>query len=151
MKLSVQKRLAADVLGCSPKRVRFATERSADIKEAITKADIRGLVQEGVIVKLQSTGVSRSRAKKRAVQRRKGLQRGPGKRKGKKTAIVPKKEAWMDKIRAQRKFLAELKQKSVIDAAAYKELYRKSTGGFFRNVRHIKIYMNEHNLVKNKE
>lgn len=148
MNLAVQKRLAASVLKCSPKRVHFVADRVPDIKEAITKADIRGLVSEGLIVKEQAQGVSRARANKKAAQRRKGLQRGHGKRKGKKTAIVPRKEAWMAKIRVQRSFLAELKAKSLVDQDAYKNLYRKAKGGFFRNKRHIKIYIEEHNLVK---
>jgi len=148
MKLTVQKRLAASVLRCSPKRVKLMAERIPDIKEAITKADIRALVSEGVISKVQEKGVSRVRARHKAEQRKKGLQRGPGKRKGKKTSIVSRKEAWMTKIRAQRTFLAELKEKSLLDAAAYKNLYRKSKGGFFRNKRHIKVYMNENDLVR---
>ena len=148
MNLSVQKRLAADVLKCSPKRVYFVPERVADIKEAITKADIRGLIAEGLISEKQEKGVSRARAKHKADQRRKGLQRGPGKRKGKKTAIVPRKEAWMAKIRSQRIFLKELREKGLLEQSSFKALYRKSKGGFFRNKRHIKIYMNEHDLVK---
>jgi len=148
MKVSVQKRLAASVLKCSPKRVQLAPDRLPDIKEAITKADIRALISEGLIVKEQKKGVSRARANHKAAQRRKGLQRGPGKRKGKKTAIVSRKESWMAKIRAQRKLLLDLKKNGLLNAEDYKNLYRKSKGGFFRNRRHIKVYMEEHNLVK---
>ncbi len=151
MKLSVQKRLASVVLKCSPKRVHLTPERAADIKEAITKSDIRGLVAEGVISEVQKKGVSRVRAKHKADQRRKGLQRGPGKRKGKKTAIVPRKEAWMAKVRTQRIFLKELRANGVVDQASFKSLYRKTGGGFFRNKRHIKIFMNEHQMAKTKD
>ena len=59
MNLIVQKRIAADILGCSKKRVVFDQERLSDIKEAITKADLRGLVSEGAIHKVQKKGVSR--------------------------------------------------------------------------------------------
>ena len=147
MNLAVQKRLAASVLNCSPKRVHFAPERLNDIKEAITKADIRALVNDNVIVKSQEQGVSRARAKHNDNQRRKGLQRGPGSRKGKHTAIVPAKTAWMAKIRAQRSLIAELKAKKIVSAEHYKELYKKAKGGFFRNRRHIKLYINENNMV----
>lgn len=150
MKLAVQKRLAGDVLNCSPKRVHFVAERVADIKDAITKADIRALVGQGLIFKEQEKGVSRVRANKRASQRRKGLQRGPGKRKGKATALVPRKEAWMIKIRVQRAFIQELREKGIVDQAGFKSLYRKAKGGFFRNKRHIKIYIEEHGLVQKK-
>ena len=150
MKLTVQKRLAGIVLKCSPKRVKFVADRLPDIKEAITKADINGLVSEGLVSKIQKKGVSRVRAKHKANQRKKGLQRGPGKRKGKKTSIVSRKEVWMAKVRVQRKLIKELRDKGIVDAAAYKNLYRKSKGGFFRNRRHIKIYMQEHGLVKER-
>jgi large subunit ribosomal protein L19e len=150
MKLSVQKRLAAQVLNCSPKRVSLAPNRSADIKEAITRLDIKHLIDEGLIVKHQKTGVSRARAKNRADQRRKGLQRGPGKRKGKKTAIVPRKTSWMAKIRTQRIFLKELKEKSLLSQKHYVSLYKKAKGGFFRNKRHIKVYIEEHEMVSKR-
>ena len=148
MKLSVQKRLASQVLKCSPKKVSFAPDRSADIKEAITRSDIKNLVSEGLIVKSQAIGVSRARAKKRAEQRKKGLQRGPGKRKGKKTAIVPRKTSWMAKIRTQRALLKELKENNRIKQEDYISLYKKAKGGFFRNKRHIKLYIEEHNMFQ---
>ncbi|MCA9477534.1 MAG: 50S ribosomal protein L19e [Nanoarchaeota archaeon] len=151
MKLAVQKRLAADLLKCSPKRVRLSPDRLSEMKEAITKADVRGLINDGLIIKMPEKGVSRARAKHRADQRRKGLQRGPGKRKGKITAIIPRKTSWIAKIRTQRAFLSLLREKELVDDAGYKNLYRKAKGGFFRNKRHIKIYMQEHNLVLKKE
>ncbi len=151
MNLSVQKRLAADILKCSPKRVHFVPDRVADIKEAITKADIRSLVAEGLIIRAQEKGISRVRAKERANQRRKGLQRGPGKRKGKKTALVPRKTAWMAKVRVQRSFLQELRAKGIVNQESFKNLYRKSKGGFFRNKRHIKIYIEENNMVQKRD
>ncbi len=151
MKLNVQKRLAASILKCSLKRVWFAPNRLADIKEAITKADIRALISEGVIAKEQKKGISRVRANHRAIQRGKGLQRGPGKRKGKKTAIISRKESWIAKIRAQRLLLASLREGKVVTEKVYKSLYRKAKGGFFRNRRHIKVYIKEQNLTRKKE
>lgn len=148
MKLTVQKRLASQVLKCSPKRVKLAPSRLADISKGITKSDIAGLVGEGLIEKIPARGVSRVRARVKAAQRRKGLQRGPGKRKGKKTALVNSKSAWMIKIRLQRSFLKELKEKKILEQAAHKDLYRKAGGGFFRSKRHIKIYIDDHNLAR---
>ncbi len=56
----------------------------------------------------------------------------------------------MIKIRLLRSFLKELKEKQILTAANYKDLYRKSSGGFFRNKRHLKIYIDEHNLAEKK-
>ena len=146
MKLKLQKRLAANILGCSEKRVIFDPAKLEDIKEAITKTDIRLLIGEGTIKRSPKKGVSRFRANKRKVQKSKGLRKGEGHRKGRATARESRKEAWMKRIRAQRKFLKNLKIKNLIKAEVYKELYTKSKGGFFRSTNHIKLYMQEHKM-----
>lgn len=150
MKLTVQKRLSAAILKCSPKRIKFDPKRLNDIKEAITKADLKTLINEKTITRIPARGISRVRARKRAEQRKKGLQKGPGSRKAKKTATMTKKDSWIKRIRIQREFLKELKEKQIIDAPTYKNLYRKSKGGFFRSKRHIKLYIDEHELAQTK-
>jgi large subunit ribosomal protein L19e len=150
VKLRVQKRLAADVLKCSPKRVWIGPDESGDIKEAITKVDIKSLVKKGLIKKKPVKGISRFRARKIKNQKKKGKQKGPGSRRGKKTARLNKKKAWISKIRIQRDFLKKLRDKKMIDTATYQSIYRKSKGGFFRSKRHIKIYLEDHNLIKKK-
>ena len=59
MKLNVQKRVAAGVLKCSPKRVVFDSDRLDEIKEAITKSDLRGLISDRAIVKKSIKGTSK--------------------------------------------------------------------------------------------
>ncbi|MBW3003299.1 50S ribosomal protein L19e [Candidatus Woesearchaeota archaeon] len=148
MKLKIQKRLGGQILKCSKNKIVLDPERLEDIKEAITKADIKTLIIDNAISKKPVKGSSRVRARKRALQKRKGKRRGVGTRKGKKTARLPKKEAWMNKIRAQRGLIKELKERSKIDAATYRELYSKAKGGFFRSLRHLKLYIKEHNMMK---
>ncbi len=151
MKLNIQKRLAAQILKCSKDKVKFEEDRLEDIKEAITKADIRALIIDKAISRKKKKGISRARARKRGIQRRKGRQKGYGSRKGKKTARLPKKKNWMNRVRLQRSFLKELKEKKLIDNKNFRDLYRKSKGGFFRSKRHIKIYLEEHDLIKKKK
>ncbi|PLW79574.1 50S ribosomal protein L19e [Candidatus Woesearchaeota archaeon] len=151
MKLNNQKKLAAKIFKGSPKRVTLDTSKLDQIKEAITKFDIKGLISNGVITERPKRGVSRARARKAQEQRKKGRQSGPGSRSGKKTARVPKKEAWMNKIRLQRSFLQELKEKELVEPKVFRDLYRKAKGGFFRSRRHIKIYMTDNNLFSKKE
>lgn len=148
MRLNIQKKLAAKVLKISPKRVKLDSTRAEDLKEAITKTDIRGLIGDGAIVAKQKKGVSRARANKIKRQKAKGQQKGAGSRKGKATTHAPKKATWMIKIRAQRGLLKELKEKELIDSKTYTQLYRKAKGGFFRSKKHIKLYIEEHRLVK---
>lgn len=145
-----RKRIAASVLKCSPKRVKLDPSEMEDIKEALTKADIKGLINDGVITKAQKKGVSRARAKVKQMKKSRGQQSGHGKRKGKLTARTPKKRTWMNTVRLQRAFLKELKDKKMLSTSTYRELYMKSKGGFFRSKRHIKMYINEHNLVQGK-
>ncbi len=142
-----RKRIAASLLKRSPKRVRLDPKEMDEIKEALTKADIRGLINDGVIKGVQKKGVSRARARMRHLKKRKGQVSGAGKRKGKSKARAPKKEKWMNRIRLQRGFLRELREKNMITTKTYRELYLKAKGGFFRSKRHLTIYINEHNLV----
>ena len=145
-----QKRLAAQILKCSPHRVRFDPERLSDIEEAITKVDIKGLVKEGAIKEKPITGIARGRARKTARQKSKGQRKGHGSRKGTAFAREGRKKAWMNKIRAQRRVLRELREKGMIDGRSFREIYSKAGGGYFRSVRHVKLYIEEKGLWKKK-
>ncbi|MEA3430986.1 MAG: 50S ribosomal protein L19e [Nanoarchaeota archaeon] len=151
MKLKIQKRLGGQIFKCSKKKIVFDPERLEDIKEAITKADIKTLIIDNAISRKPTKGISRFRAKKKALQKKKGKRRGPGSRKGKKTARLPKKVAWMNKIRALRGLLKDLKGRDRIEPKTYRELYGKAKGGFFRNLRHMKLYIKEHEMMKTKK
>lgn len=150
MMLRTQKRIAADVLKCSPKKVVFDTERLPDIKEAITKQDIKSLVSEGAIKRVRSNEQSRVRARIRARQRARGRQRGHGSRKGSAAARLPGKLKWMGRIRLQRDFLKQLRESEAISKKTHRNLYMKSKGGFFRSRRHIELYISEHGLGQKK-
>ncbi|MCD6464605.1 50S ribosomal protein L19e [Candidatus Woesearchaeota archaeon] len=143
MDLKVQRRIAAQLLKCSPKRVRFKQDALQQIKEAITKDDIRALIKDGSIQKIPVKGVSRARAKYNKLQKILGRRRGHGSRKGTKNARLNTKEKWMSQIRAQRKLLAELKNSGVIPKTLYRKLYLKSKGGFFRSRRHILMFLKD--------
>jgi len=148
MKLNNQKRIAASLLKTSKKNVWLDPSRLDEIKEAITKTDVRALIAGGAIKAKQKEGVSRSRARKIIIQKRKGRRKGPGSKKGRTTARLPKKISWMAAIRLQRSFLKELRDKKIIKPGVYQLLYRKSKGGFFRSKRHIKLYIEEHKLAE---
>jgi large subunit ribosomal protein L19e len=148
MKLNVQRRLAAQVMDCSPKRIRFDTEKLPEIKEAITKFDINGLINQGLITVIPARGISRFWAKKRHLQRSKGKRRGQGKRKGSFNSRMPSKRAWINRIRLQRSLLKSLKEKEMISQETYSTLYKKAKGGFFRSKKHLQIYLEERKLVQ---
>ncbi len=151
MKLKLQKNIASKIFKGSKKRVRFEPDVLDEIKEGLTRDDVRGMIKRGLIRIIQKKGVSRARAKKRDIQRAKGLRRGAGKRKGTKNARTPSKELWMIKVRFQREFLKELYTKGYLTSQIYRSLYRKSKGGFFRSKRHIKLYIEDNNLAVDKK
>lgn len=150
MMLTIQRRLAADVLNCAPKDVRFEEERLKDIKEAITKVDIRSLIKQGFIGKVKKSEASRARARVKHTQKVAGKQKGHGSRKGTKKARGADKTEWMNKVRSQRDLIKELREKTLIAPKTFRELYSKVKGGFFRNKRHIKLYISERDLLQRK-
>lgn len=147
--LEVQRRLAAHVLKCGRNRVRFDSSRLDEIKEAITKADIRSLISNGAISRRRLLNTSRFWARKKSMQKSSGKQKGYGSRKGKKTARLEPKREWINKIRLQRSYIKSLRQGNMISDDAYRELYTKSKGGFFRSIRHLKLYTKERELINN--
>lgn len=149
--LTLQRRLAAGILKCGRNRIKFDPERLQDIKEAITKMDVRSLVNEGAISKKRLLNTSRFHAREMKRQKIKGRRKGSGSRKGKETARLNPKRSWINRIRLQRDFIKSLRDADMITSAAYHEMYMKSKGGFFRSLRHLKLYTKEKGLVKNEK
>jgi len=149
--MKTQKKIAAKILKCSPKRVKLDPARREEIKEAITKHDVKLLIGKKAIKGKQKKGVSRVRANKILKQKRKGQKKGHGSRKGTINARAKTKRTWINKIRKQRTLLKSLYDNKKIDAKMYRELYRKSKGNFFRSARHIKVYLEEHGILKNEK
>jgi len=150
MRTKTQKRLAAQILKGSKHRIWFDRSRLEEIKEAITKADIRSLIKKGAISIKPIVGSSKVRVRLLKEQKKKKKRKGHGSRKGKSNARHNQKTTWMNSVRLQRSLLKDLKKKGMITKKIFRELYMKSKGGFFRSERHLKLYMNEHNLIIKK-
>ncbi len=146
--LANQKRIAAKVLKIGVHRVWIDPEASEQVAVAITRADIRGLVEEGFIKARAVKGVSRGRARARDEKRKYGHRKGHGRRKGAKYARTPKKESWMKKIRALRSRLKELRADGTLDKSNYCKLYRKAKGGEFRSRAHLNSVLKANDLLK---
>ncbi|MBI2579947.1 MAG: 50S ribosomal protein L19e [Candidatus Aenigmarchaeota archaeon] len=143
-----QKTMAAKVMKCGRSRVWIDPARLADVYEAITLADVRKLVRDGVVAKLPENGTSSFRTKKLLAQKAKGRRKGRGSRKG---CITNKKSEWTKRIRAIRKLIIHLKEEGRIDNSAYRDVYRKSKSGFFRSKSHVMIYLERNNLLRKGE
>lgn len=148
--MNSKKILAGKLLDISPGKVRFAADALEDLQKAITRADLRGLIAMGKITAAGKNYHSRARARAIRIQKRKGRQRGKGSHKGSQYSLVGRKEQWVTRIRVQREFLQELRQKGLLEKKNYRQLYLMSKGGYFRNKRHIKLYLTEHHLLRKK-
>lgn len=133
-----KKRLAAQILKVGINRVRIDPERVQDVKDAVTKDDIRRLIKEGAIWTEPVKGTSTVRKKMR---KRKG--RGPGSKKGTKGARMGKKERWIRQVRALRRYLRALKERRAITNETFKVLYKKVKGGELRTIRRLKEVLAE--------
>jgi large subunit ribosomal protein L19e len=139
--LSAQKRLAADVLDVGQNRIWFDPDAQGAIADAITREDIRDLVDDGSIQSKEAKSNSRGRARERDAKRTYGHRTGPGSRRGKKGGRKDEKEQWKNQIRAQRAKLRELRAEGEITQSQYRDLYDKSKGGEFRSVRYLLNYI----------
>ncbi|PSP80194.1 50S ribosomal protein L19e [Halobacteriales archaeon QS_1_68_20] len=135
--LSAQRRLAADVLDVGENSVWLDPDSQGEIAEAITREDVRELVDQGIIRAEEPQGNSRGRARERDAKRSYGHKKGPGTRKGKSGARSDPKDEWRSDIRAQRRKLRELRDEGELSSAEYRDLYQKAGGGEFRSVRYM--------------
>jgi len=143
MDISTQKEMASDVLDVGKNRVWIDPDRQYEVADAITKQDIRNLVESGVIKKKSKDGTSRGRARKKLAQKQKGRQKGHGSRKGAHGSRKSDKDEWKEKIRALRKELKEMRDSGELESSEYRELYDMAKGGFFRNKKHMNIYIDK--------
>jgi len=144
MGLVTIKRLAADLMKCGESRVRILDAKKAE--EALTREDVRKLIKERVIIKLQAIGVGRGKAQRKHERKSKGRRRGPGSKKGTPFAAKSRKERWIEKTRAQRKLLKYAKQK--MDKTAYRKAYRMVKGSAFRTRKQLATYLEEKSSSK---
>lgn len=138
--MSLQKKLAAKILKVGESRIWLDPTKKKEIEEAITRADVRKLIQKGYI-KVLPEKIKRKGYKKK---RKKGV----GSRKGKKYSKVSRKERWVCTVRALRNFLKELREKNMITQETFKKTYRLVKGGMFKSRSHLKVYLEQRGLIK---
>jgi len=143
--LKSQRRLASEILKTGKNRIWIDPERIEDVEMAITRDDIKRLIHEGAIRAKPKKGVSRSRVRSLRRKKRSG-RRGPGSRKGKKTANVTKKDRWMKKVRPLRRKLKELRRRRMITREVYRKLYGMVKGGAFEDIPHLEQYIEANKL-----
>lgn len=135
--------MAADILGVGENRVKFQPSEQDSVEEAITRNDIRNLIESGAIQKRPQEGNSKARSKQNKKQKQKGRKKGQGSRSGTKNARKDSKTKWMEGIRSIRSRLKQMKENGTVDRETYRDLYNKAKGGYFRDTKHLETYVQE--------
>jgi len=142
--LSLQKRLAANILKVGQSRVVMDPDHFEDIKNAITRSDIRKMINHGYIK------VKKTKVKKPDLYKKK-RKKGAGRRKGAKGAKVTKKRDWINTIRPLRRMLKDLRDKGTIDSRTYRNTYMLIKSGMFRSRSHLKLYLKQKGVLSEKK
>jgi large subunit ribosomal protein L19e len=148
MNVTAQKRMAAEILKCGLYRVYIEPDYVDDVVMAITRDDIRNLIQQGIIQKRQKIGISKYRTNLRKDRKKRGRARGYGKRKGLASARNPTKRAWINTIRPLRRELKQLRDTGKIEKNIYRKMYLRAKGGSFKSVATLQRYLKDHKLIK---
>ncbi len=130
MNLEKKKQTIANMLGIGKGRIKFNPERISDIEDAVTKQELRALINDGAIIIASIKGQKTKKEKKR---------KGYGSRKGKKTARMGKKKRWVKQVRALRNYLKSIKTQ--LSKEKYWEAYRKIKGGEIKTIARLKEYL----------
>jgi large subunit ribosomal protein L19e len=137
-----KRELVARILGVGSNRVRFEPDRLEDVGDSITRENIRSLVNSGAIWTVQRKGTSRGRSvDKKSVWKIHG--KGPGSKKGRRTARVGKKAVYVVRVRSMRYHLKVLKERKDINNDVYWNLYKKVNGGQVRSLAHLRDLVKE--------
>lgn len=129
MDLSKKKSLAARTLGVGVARVKFNSSSLNEIKEAITKQDIRDLVASKAIFVSEITG-------RKAIQPRKRKRAGS-------IRMRPntRKRSYMVLTRKLRAYLSEIKKHGNLSNEEFSSLRKGIRGKMFRSKSHLKEYI----------
>lgn len=126
MQLGNKRELASKVLGVGKERILFAESHLSEIKEAITRQDIRDLVNSGAIQIREIKG------------RRKIVKRKHRRRTGKvKLKVNKSKQDYIIITRKLRKFAKHLLKTGKINNENYKDIRRKIRARSFKSKRHL--------------
>lgn len=139
MDLSKKKALAARTMGIGAGRVMFNVQRLDEIKEAITKQDIRDLVADKAIYAREIKGrrVNEGRRRRRAGS----IKMRPNRR----------KKDYMELTRKLRAYVAELRKHETLNRDEFLVLRKEIRSKQFKNKAHLKERIEIIKKEKNKQ
>lgn len=136
------KRAAGEMLGRGESSVRIKPDAVNDAAKALTKDDIRKLIEKGSIYAVKE---KHNRSRKRAMlkqARKEGRRRGIGRRRGTDKARSGT-GVWEKKARSQRRLLKELKLMKKIDTKTFNDFYRRIKGNEYATKAAMLLHLRE--------
>ena len=130
MNLSKKKELAARTFKVGKARIVFLTSRVNEIKEAITKQDIRDLKNNGAILVKEIKGRKKNIKKKR--------KRSDGKIKKK---VKKRKQEYVVMTRKLRKYVSEMRKQEKVSRDEYYDIRKKIRNRIFKSQAHLRDYI----------
>ena len=130
MNLRSKKELAAKTFNVGKARVTFVTERLSEVKEAITKEDLRALKESGAIEIKPINGRKANTTRKNA--------RGAGKIKLK---VNKRKQEYVIITRKLRGYAAELKKQGRLTSEEVIEIRKRIRNRAFKSKANLKLYI----------
>lgn len=130
MNLLKKKKLASRTLKIGSKRISFVNSRLEEIKEIITKQDIRDLVKEGAIIIKDICGRKKNITKKR--------KRSVGNIRKK---VNKKKQEYVKATRKQRKYVGEMRKQGKITREESIEIRKKIRNRNFKSAANLKEHI----------
>lgn len=127
MKLENKKTFVASVLGVGKGRIIFNKSRLSEIKEAMTRQDVRDLFSSGAISIAEIKG--RRKVEKRATRRRAGSIKQPA---------INKKRKYMINTRKLRAYVSELRKNGNITREQFFKLRNEIRASAFKDKAHFK-------------
>jgi len=138
MQLNKKKELASRVLGIGKKRIIFNKEALDEVKEALTKQDIKDLVKAGSIFVKEISGTKKQ--VKRNTRRRAGSI---------KKNVNTRKRDYMTITRKLRAFISELRKHGTISSEEYWKLRKEIRAKSFKSKAHMKERISQ--MVKERK
>ena len=130
------KRMAADILNVGETKVWVDPTQMVKAAEAMTRDDVRGLIGQRIIKKRRDSQHSRGSARILKAKKALGRKSGKGKRTGTKKARSKPREQWINRVRALRMSLREMKKEGTIKGN-YRQYYSQIKGNNFRGRKHL--------------
>lgn len=132
MNLAKKKALASRTLKVGESRIIFVKSRIEEIKEAITKQDVRDLHRDGAIL------IKEVRGRKILAKKKKSRSDGNVRQK-----VNKRKANYVIATRKQRKYVSELKSQGKISKEDFADMRKKIRNKYFKSLSGLKEFIGE--------